>query len=84
MGGVNGEWLDSRRHDLSGFSCGDPSVDGWLRTGVESEVDGARARVAVVGQRVLSCYRLGAFQVGVQSGDPWGAGVSRYHPFWES
>ena len=29
--------------------------------------------VAVVGRRVLGCYRLGAFQVGTQSGQPWGA-----------
>jgi hypothetical protein len=73
VGGVNAEWLDSRRHDLSGFSCGDPSVDGWLRTSVESEVAGARTRVAVFGRRGLGCYRLGAFQVGTQFGQPWGA-----------
>jgi GNAT superfamily N-acetyltransferase len=73
VGGVNAEWLDSLRHDLSGFSCGDPSVDGWLPTSIESEVAGARTRVAVFGQRVLGCYRLGAFQVGAQSGHPWGA-----------
>lgn len=73
VGGVNGEWLDSRRHDLSGFSCGDPSVDGWLRTGVESRGGwspraGRGARPAGAG-----LLRLGAVQVGVQSGQPWGA-----------
>jgi hypothetical protein len=84
VGGVNAEWLDSLRHDLSGFSCGDPSVDGWLRTGVESEVAGARARVAVLGRRVLGCYGSAPFRSASSPGSRGARRVGRYHPFWGS
>ena len=56
-----------------GFPAVTHRVDGWLPTSIESGVAGARTRVAVFGRRVLGCYRLGAFQVGAQSGQPWGA-----------
>lgn len=59
------ERIDVDRHDRSAFDCGDPAVDSWLR---QAAVDADRraavvVQVAVVGSRVVGCYRLGSFQV---------------------
>ena len=48
------------------------------------EVAGARARVAVLGRRVLGCYGSAPFRSASSPGSRGARRVGRYHPFWGS
>jgi GNAT superfamily N-acetyltransferase len=58
-------------HDLSQFSCGEPSLDEWLRRALPNEESGAsRTYVVCTGNRVVGYYALavGAVAHGGASG----------------
>jgi hypothetical protein len=59
------ERFDPNRHDVTGFGCGEPETDIWLR--LEATADdrdpGAVVHVAVRQGRVVGCCRLGAFEL---------------------
>jgi GNAT superfamily N-acetyltransferase len=60
------ERLDPERHDVSGFSCGEESLDVWLRehAATASKRDTARTWVWVEeGGRVVGYYALSAHKV---------------------
>jgi len=69
--------LDSSRHDVSGFGCGEPGTDSWLR--LEAAADDRRPGWVVhvaawEGRRVVGCCRLGAFELQAPSDAPAGPG----------
>lgn len=65
--------FDPERHDVATFSCGEPSLDGWLATHADSESRRGSARVWVwldeasaTPDRVLAFYCLSAGKVARQ------------------
>ena len=49
-----------RRHDVSGFDCGNPTLNAWLQkyAWTNQQADSARTYVALEGDRVVGYYAL--------------------------
>jgi ribosomal protein S18 acetylase RimI-like enzyme len=80
VGAVRIERFDGDRHDLSGFCCGEPSLDRWLRDNApaEARTSGVRVAIATCDDQVVGCYRLSSFEV--EAGQASGRFGSRRPP----
>lgn len=58
----------SAAHDLTGFACGDPSLDDWLRRRARSNQNAGSSRTFVIceGERVVGYHALAAGSVNVE------------------
>lgn len=77
------ERFDATRHDVTGFSCGNESLDRWLvhYAGQNQRRDAARTFVATANDRVYGYYTLVAGQIDHHEATPETSdGLSQHFP----
>jgi predicted N-acetyltransferase YhbS len=66
--------MDPGVHDFSGFSCGVPELDRWVRAEAVAADRQRGVVVATVNGRVVGCAQVSEFQVEAPSGVPAAVG----------